>query len=221
MAYREPVAATTTRKRFMNAPQSIQSQVAALAVLAIGTKLEVGFFGGYINTPNGVFGIEVAPKASEFTGEWLPTYNEVPGACSYFDGDANTAAMAAAGSAIAKKALATEIEGIGGWCIPARDELELLYRGFKPTHETNYTWRSGDNPSSLPAGYPYTETSPAQTSLELFKEGGSEAFDDIWYWASTQSSRDGAWVQDFDDGVQSGDAKDNERRVRLVRRFKA
>ncbi len=205
----------------MNAPQSIQSQVAALTAMTIGTKLEVGFFAGYINTPDGVFGIEAAPKSSEFEGLWLPTYTEVPSACSYFDGLANTLAMANANSVIATKALATEIGGLRDWYIPARDELELLYRGFKPTQETNYVYRNGDNPSSIPAGYPYTETSPAQTSLELFQEGGSEAFEDAGYWSSTQSSRDGAWVQDFDDGYQFGVGKGGTRRVRLVRRFKA
>lgn len=205
----------------MNAPEAIKTQVAALTALAIGTKLEVGYFAGYINTPDGVFGIEVAPKAAEFEGPWLPDYTDVPGACNYFDGAANTRAMANAGSEIATKAIATEIGDLADWYIPSRDELELLYRGFKPTQETNYVYRNGDNPSSLPAGYPYTENSPAQTSLDLFQANGAEAFDEAWYWASTQYSRNGAWMQTFDDGYQDLDGKFNSRRVRLVRRFAA
>ncbi len=205
----------------MNAPQSIQSQVAALTTLALGTKLEVGFFAGYINGPAGVFGIEAAPKDTEFEGIWLPTYAEVPGACSYLDGSANTLAMAKAGSAIATKALATEIGGLRDWYVASRDELELLYRAFKPTQETNYVYRNGENPSSIPVGYPYTETSPAQTSIALFQEGGAEAFEEAWYWSSTQFSRGYAWVQYFAVGSQSVVGKDYTRRVRLVRRFKA
>lgn len=205
----------------MNAPEPIQSQVAALTALTIGTKLEAGYFAGYVSTPDGVYGIEVAPKASEFEGKYLPDYIDVPGARSYFDGDANTTAIAAYGSEIAKQALAGEIGGIGGWCIPSRDELELLYRAFKPTQETNYTWRSGDNPSSIPVGYPYTEQSPAQTSIEAFQSGGAEAFEDSYYWSSTQYSRYLAWVQSFDAGGQVYAARGHDCRVRLVRRFKA
>ena len=205
----------------MNAPQSIQTQVAALTALALGTKLEVGHFTGYINTPDGVFGIEVAPMASEFEGIWLPTYTDLPGARSYFDGAANTVAMANAGSEIAKKAMATEIGGLRDWYIASRDELELLYRGLKPTREENYVYRNGENPSSLPVGYPYTEALPAQTSAAIFRKGGPEAFRPDWYWSSTQYSRYGAWVQHFDDGLQLNAGKGSTRRVRLVRRFKA
>ncbi len=205
----------------MNAPQSIQTQVAALTTLTIGTKLEVGFFAGYINTPDGVFGIEAAPKASEFEGIWLPTYTDLPGARSYFDGAANTIAMANAGSEIAKKALATEIGGLRDWYIASRDELELLYRGLKPTREENYVYRNGENPSSLPVGYPYTEALPAQTSVAIFQKGGPEAFDTAWYWSSTQYSRYVAWMQHFAGGGQNYVGKSFSRRVRLVRRFKA
>ena len=46
---------------------------------------------------------------------------------------------------------------------------------------------------------------------ELFSTSG-------WYWTSTQDSRYGAFVQDFEDGTSGWDIKDGERRVRAFRR---
>ena len=184
-----------------------------------GTPVEGGFYAGRIRVGADLFALIVAPKAEgESTGAWGQKAKGVPGAASYFDGRANTLAMAEAGSKIAQWALHLAIGGHGDWYIPSRDELELLYRHFKPTAETNYTWRSGDNPSSVPAGYPYTAHLPWQTDVTVFREGG-EALDDVWYWASTQSSPYLAWVQGFDVGLQSRSGKSFEGRVRAVRRF--
>ena len=130
-----------------------------------------------------------------------------------------TAPKAEAGSPIAQKALGTTINGFSDWVIPARDVLEIQYRAHKPTTETNYVYRSGDNPSSVPAGYPYTEALPAQCPDPLFQEGGAEAFDAAWYLSSTQSSPYDAWYQNFDVGNQYDIRKTSEGVVRLVRRF--
>lgn len=177
-----------------------------------------GFFSGTIRINDALFGVITAPRAEgQYSGIWLPSYDDVPGAASCFDSKANTIAMAEAGSPIAQQALATTINGFSDWVIPARDVLEIQYRAHKPTAETNYTYRSGDNPSSVPAGYPYTETIPAQCSAPLFQEDGAEAFDSAWYWSSTQSSPYGAWCQYFDDGTQYCNCKDYVGVVRLVR----
>lgn len=45
------------------------------------------------------------PASAEFSGEWGKYGEEVPGAASYSDGEANTRAMVEAGSPIATKAL--------------------------------------------------------------------------------------------------------------------
>ncbi|SMG00363.1 hypothetical protein BSIN_3433 [Burkholderia singularis] len=128
--------------------------------------------------------------------------------------------MAEAGFAIAERVLELRIGDFDDWFIPARDQLELACRGLKPTSEDNYVWRNGDNPSSLPPGYPYTIHLPGQTEVELFREGGAEAFDDDWYWASTQYSAYGAWNQDFGDGRQGSASKDDKGRVRAFRSIK-
>lgn len=184
----------------------------------IGDAFEGGFYGGKIRIGVAIFAIVWAPKAEgEITGKWLDTYTDVPSATSCFDSMANTKAMAEAGSTIAKQALAATINGFTDWCIPARDVLEMGYRNLKPTAEENYVYRHGDNPSSIPVGYPYTETSPAQTTVESFQEGNAEAFDEVWYFSSTQSSESSAWGQHFLGGSQDDYDKVAERRCRFVR----
>jgi hypothetical protein len=198
----------------MNASTKPEIQVPA----TIGTAFEGGFYGGKIRIGVAIFAIVWAPKAEgEVTGKWLDTYTSVPGATSCFDSMANTKAMAEAGSPIAKQALDASIGGHTDWCIPARDVLEMGYRYLKPTTEENDVYRYGDNPSSIPAGYPYTETSPAQTTVEAFQEGNAEAFEEVWYVSSTQFSEDYAWFQDFRHGNQSHNYKVYERRCRFVR----
>jgi len=191
---------------------------AAALPATIGAAYEGGFYGGQIRMGAAIFAVCWAPKAQgDIKGPWLPSHTGVPGACSYFDSAANTQAMADAGSPIAKQVLALDIDGVSGWSIPARDVLELAYRHLKPTAEENYVHRSGDNPSSVPAGYPYTEDSPAKTTVEAFQEGGAEAFEDAWYWSSTQYSDDSAWGQTFYCGGQGYGSKSYEGRCRAVR----
>ena len=152
---------------------------------------------------------------------WGPYGQSIDGARSFSDGAANTTAMAAAGSTLAAWAQALQINDHSDWYLPARDELELLYRHLKPTTETNYGYRSGENPSSLPqASYPYTDDAPAQTSAAAFQDGGDEAMEDAWYWSSTQYSAHLAWGQGFGGGIQNDYDKSYEGRARAVRRFK-
>lgn len=188
---------------------------------AIGTPLEGGFYAGRFRIGAEEFALIVAPKAAgETTGKWGEYGQDVAGARSYNDGHANSRAMAEAGSALAQWALGLHINGHDDWYLPSRDELEILYRNLKPTDEENYcSFRDGDNASSVPAGYPYTEESPAQTLVEAFRAGGDEAFEPLWHWASTQYSPHDAWVQGFVGGLQDYYRKDYELRARAVRKI--
>lgn len=199
----------------MNATATPEIQVPA----TIGAPFEGGYYGGKIKIGLAICAIVWSPKAEgEIKGKWLDSYTDVPGATSCFDSMANTKAMAEAGSPIAQQALAANINGFTDWCVPARDVLEMGYRYLKPTTEDNCcSFRDGDNASSITAGYPYTEADPAQTSVEAFQQGGAEAFDPVWYFASTQYSEDGAFVQYFGSGFQDSGGKAYERRVRFVR----
>lgn len=183
-----------------------------------GAPFEGGFYGGQIRIGAALFAVIWAPKAQgELNGKWLGSYTSVPGACSYFDSMANTQAMGEAGSDLARQALALDINGFTDWCLPARDVLELAYRHLKPTKKENYAHRNGDNPSSAPAGYPYTEAFPTQTRESAFRESGAEAFGGEWYWSSTQYSDGRAWYQFFNYGLQDYDDKSYEARCRAVR----
>lgn len=200
-----------------------RDSIAALTTLTFGTPVEGGFFAGYIATPEGRFGIAVAPKeAGELEGQWLRTSKAVPGARSFHDCRANTTAMAEAGSKLAHRILTLDINGFTDWALPSRDVLELLYRNLKPTTRNNYAgFRDGDNPSSVPVGYPYSEDLPAQTAAAAFRDSGAEALKPAWYWSSTQSSEGYAWAQGFGDGDQGYDYQYYKFLARAVRRFAA
>ncbi|MDT4827041.1 hypothetical protein FQZ97_603670 [compost metagenome] len=190
----------------------------APAIPAIGTQYGGGFVTGIISENGQQYLVITAPAAFELSGK-LGTYGEdIEGARSYADGRANTEALAAAGSALAQQVLTLAIGGFTDWAIPSRDQQELQYRHFKPSDRENYaSFRDGDNPSSVPPGYPYTEEFPNQTHLEAFRQGGAEAFAEAWYLSSTQYSADLAYSMTFSDGSQTSDGKDFEARVRPVR----
>lgn len=196
-----------------------QTTTPVTAPAAIGTPFEGGFYGGIIRMNDATFAVVWAPKAQgETKAAWLNSYTSVLGAASCFDSMTNTKAMAEAGSDLAKWALGLEINGHADWCIPARDVLEIGYRNLKPTTDENCcSFRDGDNASSIPAGYPYANESPAQTTAEAFKEVGPEAFEARWHWSSTQYSDYHAFNQYFNFGNQVITNKSAEGRARAVR----
>jgi hypothetical protein len=196
----------------------------AAVLPAIATLHEGGYYVGRYRIGTRPYALIVAPKAE---GEhdpivWNRSQKMIESAQSYCDGLANTRAMAEAGSALAKWALEARIGGFDDWYIGAVDENELLYRHLKPGTEKNSCWaRSGINLSAEPPTWPHTPAEPAQTSIALFQQGGSEAFEQEVYWTSTQhaSISDCAWGQYFSYGRQGYWFKDNKFRARVVRRL--
>ena len=185
---------------------------------AIGEAYGGGFFAGLIRIGSSTYGLIVAPKdGGEIVGEWVP-HKAVDDARSFFDGHANTQAMADAGSDIALWAYSLKIGDNSDWYIPSRDELEVCYRNLKPTDGSNYCG-SGDNPSAYLPSYAYSINTPAQTTAKAFR--GAQAFDPVWHWTSTQcaGSASDAWYQSFGVGVQGSGDKGYKGRVRAVRRF--
>jgi hypothetical protein len=137
------------------------------------------------------------------------------------------------------------IGGYSDWYLPARDELELIYRNLKPVTDNNYTTTDrptgatpdyknlgslgdtanthGLNNNSDPQGVAYTSGSPAQTSVAAFQSGGAEAmtFGSNRYWSSTEYSSSPAWAQVYATGIpgyQDAENKTNNFYVRAVRR---
>ena len=188
-----------------------------------GSPMDGGFYAGRISIDDQEFNLIVAPKAEGDYDDavWIENYKEVPGAKSSFDGLSNTNAMVKAGSELAKWARDLRINGYDDWYLPAQDELEILYRAFKPSTETNSQYaRSGINLSTIPPTYPYTPEFPDQSSAEAFKKDGEQAFVDTWYWSSTQhaSYSECAWGQDFHNGNQDDYFTGYTLRARAVRR---
>lgn len=184
---------------------------------AVGTAMLGGFFAGLVNINGQTKGIIVAPKAAgEYKGQWAESDDRIEGAACQVDGQQNTRDMIAADTKLGKWAQALNIGGFTDWHIPSRDQLEIIYRAFKPTNQENSAY-SGVNISSVPPHNLYTNESPKQCELAEFKEGGEEAFDTTWYWTSTQVGEAYAWLQGFSNGTQNNYWKDYSTRARAVR----
>jgi hypothetical protein len=116
------------------------------------------------------------------------------------------------------------IGGYSDWYMPAKNELEVCYYNLKPTTTSNHTG-SGINANAVPArASNYTAGSPAQTSAtDFITSTGAEAFTASSipnaYWVSTQTATPsiGAY-QNFSTGYQDGTGKNQNNRVRAVRR---
>ncbi len=188
--------------------------------IALGTAMEGGFFGGIIAVAGQHKGVIWAPKKEgQLKAILLPQGRRYFSAQSPNDCLANTQELLTVGSPAAQQVSALSINGFNDWLIPSRDVLELGYRHFKPTTYKNYcSWRDGENPNSVPAGWLYTPDLPTQTLLPDFQLDGAEAFDDYPYWSSTVlPTGETAFGQHFSYGYQSYGSLSAELRVRAVR----
>lgn len=124
------------------------------------------------------------------------------------------------------------LNGHDDWYLPARDELEMLYRALKPTAQDNNTGTRytsgfggdgavhGTNNSASPETGGYSLSAPSQTATESFKEGGADAFTaSTYYWSSTEYDGSNAWSQTFSSGHQYRYTKTLTYYVRAVRRI--
>lgn len=198
--------------------------------LEIGDFYEGGFYAGNIFQGGDEYQLIVAPKA---TGESTSTQYKTSQTASptatitLNNGPAATAAMVAAGSHPAAAFCdGLTINGFSDWYLPARDELEVAYRNLKPTTQNNSTAfrvvsevrtypegndvagdRDGRNRNSSPEGSQYAPQNPSQTEVTLFQNGGSESFDIVAYWTSTEFNNFESWRQEFAAGLQSAAIK--------------
>lgn len=162
----------------------------------IGTFIRGGYFAGSISQGGQQWAILVAPRASGQSSSGLLYRNQnSPGPFAtrtLNNGPAATAAMVAAGSAAdypaAHFCANLTINGLSDWYLPARDELELCFRNFKPSFGSvstatrflstytypEFTDQSGDtmgvNRSSVPQGAAYVNffSPPSQFSGPQF-----------------------------------------------------
>ncbi|WP_044872002.1 DUF1566 domain-containing protein [Pseudomonas sp. LFM046] len=90
-----------------------------------GTPFEGGFYVARYFVEREEFVLIDAGAAGELRGSWGEYGQDV--ATTTSDGLANTRAMAEAGSELARKALAMELNGFGDWYLPSRQEQALQY----------------------------------------------------------------------------------------------
>ncbi len=196
--------------------------------LAIGDFTEGGYFGGYISqNANGVatHGLIVAPAASGYNSQntlkWKNSSDSTYGTQSSYDGAANTASMASDGQhPAASYCNGLTINGYSDWYLPARFELEIIYRNLKPTTGSNSTSK-GSNSYAVPATSNYSSNNPGQTAVALFQSGGSEAFNTGFHWLSTEEDSLRGATLSFSNGNQQDDFKNSAQGnlVRAIRKF--
>jgi hypothetical protein len=92
-----------------------------------------GIYIGIKATPDGkAFHVVAAIGTHELEDQQWGEYGKrITGADSYHDGRANTESMAAAGSALAQKILALDIEGHTDWALPSQADGHLLAANAK------------------------------------------------------------------------------------------
>jgi len=203
----------------------------------IGQPYEGGYLAGVIDSTQTEgsggerYALIVAPKASgEHTSLTWGGHGSIvsSGADSTWNGKQNTINLMndSRNHPAVEFCDGLTIGGYSDWYLPAPDELELLYRNFKPTARDNYTsfrplhdQTNGYNPNSDPTENGYTSSDPSQTGLSNWQDGGSEFLDATSYWSSMESSSTTAWNQYFYNGSQSDIYKYYSYRVRAVRRL--
>ncbi len=203
---------------------------AAVAIPDPGDAYEGGFFAGQINDGGTIFNLVVAPKAtgenSSVQYKTSGTSDTNPPSQNQVNGSLATATFNDAAHPAFQWASALNINGKTDWYIPAKNELEILYRNLKPTTGSNST-SSGANPNAVPSATGnYTAGNPAQTAITAFQTGNSEAFASAGYWSSSENSSgtSRAWGQSFTNGFQGSgifDTKDVSLPARAIRRVAA
>ena len=186
----------------------------------IGTALAGGFYAGRFQVDGKHFALIVSPAAGDIEGAWGEYGKKLDGCRSMIDGKQNTIDLAESGSELARTIMQLDINGLNDWFLPARDQLELLYRNLKPTDASNWcSYLDGYNANSVPPGDVYDNEPPAQTAAADFHAGAEHALQPRWYWSSTQYSAHLAFCQGFDDGDQDTDGKISKLRARAVRQI--
>lgn len=115
----------------------------AEATAAAATPIDGGLHVARYFVGGQPYALILSPKDSKIKrAKWGATKKNVTGAHSYVDGLANTNAMAAAGSKLAKDVRALRIGGFDDWYLPSRLESLLLFGELQSEFERDWYWTS-------------------------------------------------------------------------------
>ena len=118
------------------------------ALPAVGQPLAGGFYAGRLFFDGAEHAVIDAGRQFEVDAHWWQEQGPRPrisGATCRFDGMANTRAMAAEGSAIARQVLDMNIRGTWGWHIPSIEELQVLRCNLLQLPDWNSSMSQRDN----------------------------------------------------------------------------
>ncbi len=118
--------------------QTEQQPLNAAELPALGRPLDGGIFAARYWLNGQQRALILLPD--ELSGEWGEHGQDVPGASSYSDGEANTRAMVEAGSAIAKQAL--ELGGYIPSCLEGQLLMAAKAEGLVTLREDRWHWLS-------------------------------------------------------------------------------
>lgn len=210
--------------------------------IELGSSYGGGYYAGTITDSGVNYYLIVAPKALGETNTWAGydgSYNASIFA-TLIDGPQATSVRNSTYYNSCYFCANLTIGGFSDWYLPSRDELELCYRTFKPTSQTNnvtvrdksnYVYPINDVIGDTMGinrhttnGAAYTLYNPGITSLTPFISGGSESFSGA-YWSSSvfvgpspNNSKNTYWYQVFSDGEQRAIDQRDQIQVRAVRR---
>lgn len=176
--------------------------VETIELPTIGTAFGGGFYAGRFALSAKQYALVMAPVAGRSSGMFFSSNIPVTALTSVDDGWTNTAAFSGPQFTVNAWTRALRVSGFDDWYTPSRNELEMLYRAFKPTTAANDTSASTDsnrdigiaqqngrNTSTLEVGTAYVAGDPTQTGIEGFRSGEAQALDATTYpvahWTST------------------------------------
>jgi len=197
----------------------------------IGDSYQGGYYAGSISwTADGVatHALIVAPRASGASGTGYPLTTNYRWANaiglyesnSKVDGRGNMDSLIIQGITnfpAANFCYGLSIGGYSDWYLPALYELAIAYYFLKPGAQANNTAYGVNNYSVPQRSSNYTASNPAQTTALAFRTGGSESFQAINHWSSTEVSSTTSNRVAFDSGGESSGFKTLTLPVRAFR----
>ena len=226
----------------------VVSSGGSIAIPSIGENVYGGYYAGLIDTTRvgsidsddeyqtgAKYLLIVAPQSLETTSTFYPTFTAGPsGLETRWDGLSATTVLKNASSDWAAATYCYDLsypsDAGSRWYLPAMDELVLVYRNLKPTTTSNLVdsisstfpggfVANGNNISSDPSLSAHTSGNPGQTSVTVFKTGGSESMDSASpYWSVTKRESGTGFRVGFSSGFWQSSGYQNSGSVRPVRR---
>lgn len=182
---------TATNSVGTSSPSSASNSITTSPT--IGGAYAGGYYAGQINVSGTIYNLVVSDASvGQARKPWKTGGGGTTGVTSLINGPTNSATLAALGSNYEAATFCENLNsgGYTDWYMPALYELEVMYYYLKPSTALNVDYR-GANPYAVspePINTNHTTTNPAQTTVNAFKLGQSQAFADFFYYTSAEDA---------------------------------